>query len=161
MRFTAGLTKWILSGCGVHWQRQPQKSGGIRAWSALRISWNRRKRSLGLCRYRQKRIELSAHFVMANDDAQVRETILHEISHALAGEKAGHGPVWKAMCLRVGCRPERCDQGEAVMPRGRWQARCGACGKEYWRYKRPQRRARYWCKSCGPDLGAVTFSTAA
>jgi len=123
------------------------------------FGWNRRKRSLGLCRYRDKTMELSVHFVLANSLEQVRETILHEIAHALAGEKAGHGPVWKMMCLRVGCKPERCDKGEAVMPRGRWQARCLACGKEYWRHRRPSRRARYWCRACGPDRGAITFST--
>ena len=127
---------------------------GLADWT---LGFNRRKRSLGLCKYRQHQIELSTHFVAANDEAQVRETILHEIAHALAGEKAGHGPKWKAMCAHVGCKPQRCDQGEAVMPRGRWQARCHTCGKEYWRHRRPARRARYWCKTCGPDRGAVVF----
>ena len=131
---------------------------GIGDWT---FHWNRRKRSLGLCKYRAKRIELSTHFVAANPEAPVRETILHEIAHALAGEKAGHGPKWKAMCVKVGCKPERCDQGEAIMPRGRWTARCNACGKEYWRHRRPAKRARYWCKSCGPERGLVTFLTAA
>jgi len=128
---------------------------GIPHWS---FAWNRRKRSLGLCRYRQKRIELSTHFVQANNTAQIRETILHEIAHALAGEKAGHGPKWKAMCAQVGCKPERCDQGEAIMPPGRWTAQCNACGKAYWRHKRPAKKARYWCKTCGPDHGTVVFS---
>jgi predicted SprT family Zn-dependent metalloprotease len=121
------------------------------------FAWNRRKRSLGLCRYREKRIELSLHFVLANDEAQVRETILHEIAHALAGEKAGHGPAWKNMCGIVGCKPERCDKGQAVMPMGRWSAQCPACGKQYSRHKRPHRRARYWCRNCGPEKGAVVF----
>ena len=138
--------------------RELMAQHGVGDWT---FTWNRRKRSLGLCRYRQRRIELSVHFVIANDAEQVRETILHEIAHALAGEDAGHGPLWKAMCLRVGCKPLRCDQGEAIMPRGRWQARCGTCGKEYWRHRRPERRARYWCKSCGPERGVVTFSVAA
>jgi predicted SprT family Zn-dependent metalloprotease len=130
---------------------------GVADWS---FGWNRRKRSLGLCRYRQKRIELSIYFAQANEEVQVRETILHEIAHALAGEQAGHGPRWKAMCAKVGCKPQRCDQGEAIMPRGRWQAQCRACGKEYWRHHRPARRARYWCRTCGPDRGVVTFTLA-
>ena len=127
---------------------------GLSDWA---FGWNRRKRSLGLCRYREKRIELSGHFVRANDAEQVRETILHEIAHALAGEKAGHGAAWKAACARVGCKAERCDKGVAVMPRGRWTARCGGCGKEYWRHRRPARRARYWCRSCGPERGVIAF----
>ena len=130
---------------------------GLHEWT---FGWNRRKRSLGLCRYRERRIELSAHFVRANDPAQVRETILHEIAHALAGEKARHGPLWKAQCARVGCLPERCDHGQAVMPPGRWIARCALCGKEYSRHRRPARRARYWCRHCGPAHGTVVFAAA-
>jgi predicted SprT family Zn-dependent metalloprotease len=130
---------------------------GLADWG---FAWNRRKRSLGLCRYHERRIELSIHFVRANEPCHVRETILHEIAHALAGEKAGHGPLWKATCLRVGCKPERCDKGEAIMPRGRWTGSCGSCGKEYWRYRRPARRARYWCRKCGQQRGAIVFATA-
>ena len=130
---------------------------GLPDWA---FGWNRRKRSLGLCRYREKRLELSAHFVHANDETQVRETILHEIAHALAGEKAAHGPLWKAMCARVGCKPERCDHGTAVMPKGRWSALCPACGKQYHRHRRPARQARYWCRHCGPTTGTVTFTPA-
>jgi predicted SprT family Zn-dependent metalloprotease len=138
--------------------REAMARFGLADWA---FGWNRRKRSLGLCRYRERRLELSIHFAYANDEAQVRETILHEIAHALAGEKAGHGPLWKAMCQRVGCQPARCDHGEAVMPRGRWVARCGVCGKEYWRHRRPARRAKYWCRGCGPQHGIVVFSAAA
>ncbi len=138
--------------------REEMTRFGLGNWA---FGWNRRKRSLGLCRYREQRIELSVHFVKANDPAQVRETILHEIAHALAGEKAKHGRVWKAMCQRVGCRAARCDDGVAAMPKGRWVARCGSCGKEYWRHRRPARRAKYWCRGCGPERGAVVFAAAA
>ncbi len=127
---------------------------GVGDWA---FGWNRRKRSLGLCRYQQRRIELSAHFVRENPEEPVRDTLLHEIAHALAGERAGHGPKWKAMCVRLGCKPERCDKGEAVMPQGRWRGLCKACGKEYGRHKRPQKGARYWCRTCGPDRGAIQF----
>ncbi|MGN6367343.1 MAG: SprT family zinc-dependent metalloprotease [Phycisphaerae bacterium] len=130
------------------------RAHGVGDWA---FGWNRRKRALGLCRYQQRRIELSAHFVRVNGEEIVRDTVLHEIAHALAGQRAGHGPKWKAMCLRLGCKPERCDKGEAVMPRGRWEARCPTCGKEYWRHKRPQRGARYWCRTCGPMRGPVQF----
>jgi predicted SprT family Zn-dependent metalloprotease len=138
--------------------REAMDRFGLADWA---FGWNRRKRSLGLCRYRERCIELSVHFVRANEPEQVRETILHEIAHALAGEKAGHGPLWKAFCQRVGCQPVRCDRGEALMPKGRWMARCGTCGKEYWRHRRPARRASYWCRRCGPERGTVVFAAAA
>jgi predicted SprT family Zn-dependent metalloprotease len=137
-----------------HLARDLLRAHGLLNWT---FGWNRRKRALGLCRYRERRIELSVHFVQANDLEPVRETVLHEIAHALAGEKAGHGPAWKAVCRRIGCKPERCDNGTAVMPRGRWNAQCPACGKHYSRYRRPQKHARYWCRHCGPTHGPVTF----
>ena len=127
---------------------------GLREWH---FGWNRRKRSLGLCRYRERRIELSMYFVRDNDETQVRDTILHEIAHALAGRKAAHGPAWKDIARRLGCEPRACDGGLAVMPKGRWRAKCGACGKEYHRHKRPPRNARYWCRKCGPERGAIQF----
>ncbi len=127
---------------------------GVGDWG---FGWNRRKRALGLCRYGERRIELSVYFVRDNGEESVRDTILHEIAHALAGQRAGHGAKWKMMCARLGCKAERCDKGEAVMPRGRWGAKCGACGKEYWRHKRPARGARYWCKECGAERGKVVF----
>jgi predicted SprT family Zn-dependent metalloprotease len=134
--------------------RQLLAAHGLSEWS---FAWNRRKRSLGLCRYHERRIELSAHFVAYNPIEQVRETVLHEIAHALAGEKAGHGPRWKAMCVRVGCKPERCDRGEAKMPGGRWAGSCPSCGKTYSRHRRPEKAARYWCRPCGPARGVIRF----
>ena len=42
---------------------------------------------------------------------QLRQTALHEYAHAaaalLTGRRHGHDAVWKSVCLRVGCRPER------------------------------------------------------
>lgn len=126
---------------------------GLAGWQ---FGFNRRKRSLGICRYAERRIELSVHFVIANGQEAVRETVLHEIAHALAGARAGHGPRWKAMCARVGAKPERCDT-EAQMPQGAWRARCGGCGREYTRHRRPLKGWKYACRSCGPATGVVVF----
>src|SRR5690606_2786854 len=91
----------------------------LHAWT---FAFNRAKRGMGLCRYTDRRIELSIHFVTRNDEAEVRDTILHEIAHALAGPEAGHGERWKRQCLAIGATPERC--GSAAMPAGRWRALC-------------------------------------
>ena len=45
--------------------------------------FNQRKRSLGLCNFTHRRIELSAPFVARNPEAEVRDVLLHEIAHAL------------------------------------------------------------------------------
>src|SRR5262245_59311474 len=97
---------------------------GLAGWS---FGFNRRKRSLGLCRYATRTIELSVYLVYGNSAAdEVRDTLLHEIAHALVGPGHAHDAAWKAKCLEVGARPQRC--GQADMPPGRWQAHCGNCG---------------------------------
>jgi SprT protein len=127
---------------------------GLAHWS---FAFNRRKRSLGLCRYTLKRLELSRHFAEAHEEPEIRDVILHEIAHALAGHVAAHGPRWKAICKEIGATPERC--GEARMPAGRWIANCAGCGQEYGRYRRPMRNRRYSCPHCGPKKGELRFRT--
>lgn len=38
----------------------------------------------------------------------IRDTILHEIAHALVGPNHCHDLVWKAKCLEIGATPRRC-----------------------------------------------------
>ena len=132
--------------------RQLMDEHGLHDWG---FRFNRRKNDMGCCHYHHQRIELSQHFVGANEQAIVRDTILHEIAHALAGHRAGHGPKWKRICRRIGATPQRC--GHATMPEGQWQAVCGGCGWRYSRHRRPARGATYYCSSCGPESGALHF----
>jgi len=125
----------------------------LRDWS---FTFNRRKRCLGLCRHHEKRIELSIFYVAANNEESVVDTVLHEIAHALAGPAAGHGPRWKAMCVKIGAKPERLDD-EATMPTGRWRAVCPTCRTQYSRHRKPMRNRRYSCRACGPQTGMLSF----
>ena len=72
---------------------------GLHEWS---FAYNRRKRALGFCFYEPRRIELSIHFVEHNSLEAIRDTLLHEIAHALVGPGHGHDAVWKCQCLRIG-----------------------------------------------------------
>jgi predicted SprT family Zn-dependent metalloprotease len=84
--------------------RQKMAEHGLHDWQfALN---GRFKNILGQCCYGRKLIELGKDFVSANGQAEVLDTILHEIAHALT-QGAGHGPVWKAMCLKIGARPQQ------------------------------------------------------
>lgn len=72
------------------------------------------KRALGQCAYRRvgrdttpTKIRLSKHWMGHLPESQVRDTILHEIAHAIAGFDAGHGPAWKSVCRRIGANPNR------------------------------------------------------
>ena len=127
-----------------------------RAWTRdWEFGLNRGKRNLGLCRYTLQRIELSAHFVAVHDEPAIRDVILHEIAHALAGHEAAHGPLWRAICLAIGARPERC--GNVRMPLGRWLATCPGCRRQFDRIRRPPRNRRYMCPTCGPETGQLKF----
>jgi predicted SprT family Zn-dependent metalloprotease len=119
------------------------------------FAFNRRKRSLGLCRYQERVIELSIHLVQRNDADEIRDTILHEIAHALVGADDGHGPRWKAKCRDIGARPERC--ADADMPPGRWQARCLSCASIDSRHRRPRDLRGWYCRSCGPEHGKLMW----
>jgi hypothetical protein len=83
------------------------------------------ERRFGVCRPSQKTISLSRILVAKNSDEEVRDTILHEIAHALAaietGENCGHDHRWQAICRRIGARPERCyDSAEVTAPEAPW-----------------------------------------
>ncbi len=102
-----------------HWRSiYPTKLAG---WTC---GWNQRKRHFGLCRFREKRIELSAPMTAGeSDSSRVLDTIRHEIAHALAGHAAGHGPEWRFWATKVGATPERCGEfgDEAIKPMGAYQ----------------------------------------
>ncbi|WYV99262.1 hypothetical protein KoPa4_00094 [Pseudomonas phage vB_PpuM-KoPa-4] len=66
---------------------------------------SRTSKRLGQCQYDNKVIELGSFYVENNSEELVKDTILHEIAHALAGPGTGHGPVWKQWCLVVGAHP--------------------------------------------------------
>jgi predicted SprT family Zn-dependent metalloprotease len=107
---------------------------GLRDWD---FQFDRRKRRAGACYWGRKLIKLSIHMVDRNGYDEVMETILHEIAHAIAGRDAGHGPVWQAVAIGLGAKPERyC--GDHVMPKGEWRATC-ICGAVLHKHKKPKR----------------------
>lgn len=75
-----------------------------------RFKWNNRKRAYGVCSYRTRTIQLSKFLTALQDYDSVKDTVLHELAHALAGGHAGHGPAWKAWCLKLGANPQRCTE---------------------------------------------------
>lgn len=82
----------------------------------------------GVCYYSRKHIELSRNF-FESDDHVIRNTILHEIAHALVGPSHGHGPVWKAKATEIGCTGTRCAEGAVYSGTSRYVGRCtnGGC----------------------------------
>lgn len=69
-------------------------------------------RRYGVCLFRgNKPIEIRLAAFLQQDEAQLMQTARHEYAHAAAalisGKPHGHDALWRALCLRVGCPPER------------------------------------------------------
>ena len=121
------------------------------------FAFNRRKRAFGLCDFHKRTIYLSAVLTELNAEAEVRDTLLHEIAHALAGPGAGHGPTWRKVAQAVGAKPRRCYSAEEVrQPQSRYLLVCPSCGKSRPCYREPTRV--YACRNCRNRLNGGRFT---
>lgn len=111
------------------------------------FAFDRAKTRHGQCDFGKERITLSRYFVEMNEEALVRETILHEIAHAIAGARAGHGPRWQMVARNLGVRPVARKASE--MPPGRYRGVC-PCGYPHSLHRRPTRS--YYCRTCRGDV---------
>ena len=118
-----------------------------------RFRFDHARRRFGSCQYGPKLVTLSRPLTLLNGEPEVRDTLLHEIAHALT-PRDGHGPRWRAKCRELGARPVRCYSGEAVVspPRrlARYEWGCRACG--WWVQRRRRTRRRYVCGRCRGTL---------
>ena len=51
------------------------------------------------------RDSVSRTHALGGSKEQIRDTVLHEIAHAIAGREAGHGPLWKVTARRIEATP--------------------------------------------------------
>jgi len=128
-----------------------------KGWS---FRWMTRKRTLGLCEYGPKYLLLSTSFVDLNDVDVVEQVCRHEIAHALAGHKAGHGPVWQAIAIQCGVRNPASKCNEAITVEGRYQATCPTCSKRYSKHRRPKlvEGRIHYCPKCWKANGHKTHA---
>jgi hypothetical protein len=117
---------------------------GLHGWS---FGFSGARRRLGICKYKHRRIEIAEYYARHSPEESVRDTLLHEVAHALAGPAAGHGPKWKAIAIRLGATPRSCEtSGLAVQEPGDWRATCPACEKTVHLYRRPRSLTGYHCR---------------
>ncbi len=123
--------------------RELLDQAGLRTW---RFRFDSAVRRFGSCRFHKATITLSAPLTLLNPEAEVRDTLLHEIAHAIAGPRSGHGPEWKKYAALLGARPERCYDERVVSPQSRYVAHCPNCRKEYRRHRAAT--SRLACSEC-------------
>lgn len=98
------MSKHTMSAADVEaFASQKMREYGLteRGWV---FAWINTKRYMGRCDYRKKRIEISKQFLGVAPDYEMRDTVLHEIAHALTPGHH-HNKTWKRACKLVGAKP--------------------------------------------------------
>lgn len=112
-----------------------------------RFKFDKARRRFGCCKYRYKTITLSAPITELNGESEVRDTILHEIAHALVGGGHGHDRVWKRKAVEIGCTGERCYNPEEIStPESKYIAICPSCNHVHKKHRK--KRVRSSCGFC-------------
>ena len=115
------------------------------------IDFCKAQRRLGLCSYREKKIVLSLDFVLLNEWEDVKDTVLHEVAHALC-PGCSHNWIWKNKCREIGANPERLADGEKInTPEAPYIAIC-ACGQKHTVYRKGKYFYKYLCRRCRSPL---------
>lgn len=110
--------------------------------------WDTAHSRYGCCRHHQKLITISKPLANLNEWSETKDTVLHEIAHAIVGPTHGHDKVWKNACRMIGARPERCySSSRVVQPAPKYFAICPNCKKVHYINRMPRRR-RYSCGRC-------------
>lgn len=127
---------------------------------SLPIRWSKSKRALGHIMFKNRvasELMLSTAYVKANDEADVKDLILHEIAHALVGYEHGHNHVWKAKCVEIGAKPEQYAKLDASKMLHTHEVKCCNCGHVHKKLFAASRKnyARYSCGRCDNNGGTI------
>lgn len=115
---------------------------GPRPWT---FGFDRAKRRGGYCNYTRRHISVSKILMALYPEALAKDTVIHEVAHALAGPKAGHGRVWRDHALRLGGSGEVRLPASAPKPAPAWIGRC-ACGLVRGYHRKPAKSLM--CPQC-------------
>lgn len=99
----------------------------------------------GYCSEHKKLISLSKQLTELNSQEAVKDTILHEIAHALTPHQ-NHNEVWQRVCKAIGGNGQRCyDNNETETPLTKYTAHCPNCSKDVLRNKKNK---HLFCGDC-------------
>lgn len=121
---------------------------GLEKW---RFKFDHSTRRAGCCNYREKLISISFDLARNTSNENIRDTILHEIAHALVGENHSHDAIWKAKAKEIGCSGERTHRLTFSPPRYHV-----TCENQCWTHTAERRNHRLVCRTCG---GKLVYST--
>ncbi len=111
-------------------------------WS---FAFDQAKTRFGQCDHRRRRITLSRYLSATGSNEEVEQVILHEIAHALAGSREGHGKTWLRIARSLGYRGGRTHSAQVPIEHAKWLGTCPA-GHEVIRFRKPARKMS--CAKC-------------
>lgn len=94
------------------------------------------KTRAGLCDFGRRRISVSRHLAAKFTDDEIHQVLLHEVAHAIAGPRAGHGPKWRSVAADLGYDGKRTHDGPIASEHAAWVGVCPN-GHEHYRFRRP------------------------
>jgi predicted SprT family Zn-dependent metalloprotease len=108
---------------------------GLDDWD---VSYDNAKRRAGICHFAEQTLGLSAPLTAVHSEEDVRDTILHEIAHALVGPRHGHDATWQRVARSIGSTGERCVSPDSPAAPAAWLGTCPG-GHSIERHRRPER----------------------
>jgi predicted SprT family Zn-dependent metalloprotease len=116
-----------------------------------RVTTNNRKRAFGVCNYRTKQIELSNILIPHMTNEGIKDTIIHEIAHALT-RGHNHDHVWRRKCIELGGNGNRVGNDDKFNSNpdvirqqiSKYTLICPTCGLKIFKNRKPKKNI-----SCG------------
>ena len=103
-----------------------------------RFAFDRAKRRAGATHFHDQRITVSRYLAPKMRPEEFEQVVLHEIAHALAGARAGHGPEWGTIAQSIGYTGGRVFSGVDAHETAPWIGECPG-GHAHYRFRRPSR----------------------
>jgi predicted SprT family Zn-dependent metalloprotease len=94
-------------------------------------------------------LRLSKHLILNNSDAEITDTILHEIAHFIAGCRSGHNWLWRNACIKIGAKPQRCADSTVVMAKAKYKVVCTECNAIIGEQHRKSSKQNKYHRNCG------------
>ena len=115
---------------------------------------NKLKNSFGYCAascYKVEKIVISEHLINYGTIKENKETILHELAHALDCNQHGHDIIWKKYAKKIGLEDVNTKAKPSYNIPYKYVLKCAVCGKVLGKRHRKSKnlQARYRSNCCG------------
>ncbi len=146
---TGGATMQQVEDHAVKLLERHLNTGAAATWWRFRFETATGR--AGICRYTTRTIALSVSYVLRAPWDDIRDTLLHEVAHAIVGPGHAHDAVWQTAARRIRCTANRCST--VAHSRKRWVGECPTCRDRWFRQRLTEKvRQRAICPRCRSRL---------